>query len=146
MDLVLASYRLKIRIDGNDAGESLRARPPHSSGECKFVWLFRRIKPCLSKDTEHSSSDSAVHLLGTRPPSTHTKEHKGTWMHFPGGSDGKEFTCNAGDPGSISGSGRFPREGNGYPLQYSCLENPVDKGAWSAIVHGIEKSQKQPSD
>ena len=145
MDLVLASYRLKIRIDGNDAGESLRARPPHSSGESKFVWLFRRIKPCLSKHTEHSSSDSAVHLLGTRPSSTHTKEHKGTWMRFPGGSDGKEFTCNAGDPGSISGSGRFPGEGNGYPLQYSCLENPVDRGAWSAIVHGIKKSQKQPS-
>ena len=51
---------------------------------------------------------------------------------FPGGSDGKESACNAGDLGSISGSGRFPGEGNGYPLQYSCLENPMDRGAWWA--------------
>ena len=58
-----------------------------------------------------------------------------------GGSDGKESTCNAGDLGSISGSGRSPGEGNGNPLQYSCLENPMDKGAWWAIVPGITKSQ-----
>ena len=49
---------------------------------------------------------------------------------FPGGSDGKASACNAGDPGSIPGSGRSPGEGNGNPLQYSCLENPVDRGAW----------------
>ena len=49
---------------------------------------------------------------------------------FPGGSDDKESACNAGDSGSIPGSGRFPGEGNGYPLQYSCLENPVDAEAW----------------
>ena len=58
---------------------------------------------------------------------------------FPGGSDGKEFTCNAGDLGSISGSGRAPGEGNGYPLQCSCLENPMDRGAWWAIIHGVAK-------
>ena len=62
-------------------------------------------------------------------------------MRFPGGSDGKEFTCNAGDPGSISGSGRFPGEGNGNPLQYSLLENPIDRGVWWAIVPGVPKSQ-----
>ena len=56
---------------------------------------------------------------------------------FPGVSDCKECTCNAGDLGSISGSGRSPREGNGNPLQYSGLENPMDRGAWWAtIVHG----------
>ena len=49
---------------------------------------------------------------------------------FPSSSDGKESACNAGDPGSIPGSGRAPGEGNGYPLQYSCLENPMDRGAW----------------
>ena len=49
---------------------------------------------------------------------------------FPGGSDGKASVYNAGDPGSIPGSGRSPGEGNGNPLQYSCLENPVDRGAW----------------
>ena len=51
-------------------------------------------------------------------------------MDFPGGSDGEESTCNARDPGSIPRSGRFPGEGDGNPLQYSCLGNPVDRGAW----------------
>ena len=59
--------------------------------------------------------------------------------YFPGGSDGKESACNAGDPGSIPGLGRSPGEGNGYPLQYSCLENSVDRGAWWATVHGVAK-------
>ena len=49
---------------------------------------------------------------------------------FPGGSDSKASVCNAGNPGSIPGSGRSPREGNGISLQYSCLGNPMDKGAW----------------
>ena len=49
---------------------------------------------------------------------------------FPGGSDGKASVYNVGDLGSIPGSGRFPEEGNGNPLQYSCLENPMDRGAW----------------
>ena len=56
---------------------------------------------------------------------------------FPCGSAGKESACNAGDLGSISGLGRFPREGNGNPLQYSCLENPMDEEAWWATVHGV---------
>ena len=62
-------------------------------------------------------------------------------MGFPGGSDGKESACNAGDLGSIPGSGRSPGEVNGYPLQYSCLEIPMDRGAWPATVHGVAKSQ-----
>ena len=61
-------------------------------------------------------------------------------MGFPGGSDGKESACNAGDQDSISGSGRSPGKGNDYPLQYSCLENPMDRGAWQAIVRGVTKS------
>ena len=60
---------------------------------------------------------------------------------FPGGSDGKESYCNAGDPGSILISGRSPGEGNGNSLQYSCLENSMDRGAWWAAVHGVAKSQ-----
>ena len=67
-------------------------------------------------------------------------------LGFPGGSDGKEPACDAGDLDSIPGSGRFPEEGKGYPLQYSCLENPVDRGAWQATVPGIPKSQAQLSD
>jgi len=53
---------------------------------------------------------------------------------FPGGSDGKESACSAGDLGSISVSGRSPCEGNGYPFQYSCLENSMDRGDWWAIA------------
>ena len=62
-------------------------------------------------------------------------------LDFPGGSGSKESACNAGDLGSIPGSGRSPGEGNGYPLQYSCLENSMDRGTWWAIVHGVTKSQ-----
>ena len=59
---------------------------------------------------------------------------------FPGGSDGKASAYNAGDPGSIPGSGRFPGIGNGAPLQYSCLEKPIDSGAWWTTVHGVAES------
>ena len=59
---------------------------------------------------------------------------------FPGGSEGKASVCNAGDRGLIPGSGRSPEEGNGNPLQYSCLENPTDRGAWQATVHGVTKT------
>ena len=59
-------------------------------------------------------------------------------MRFTGGSEGRESACNAGDQGSIAGSGRFPGEGNGNPLQYSCLGSPMDRGAW--------QSQTQLSD
>ena len=54
-------------------------------------------------------------------------------MDFPGGSDGKASVYNAGDVGSIPGSGRFPGEGSGNPLQYSCLENPMDEEAWCRL-------------
>ena len=61
-------------------------------------------------------------------------------MGFPDGSDDKESACNAGDLGLIPGSGRSPGERNGNPLQYSCLENPMDRGAWQATVHGVTES------
>ena len=65
---------------------------------------------------------------------------------FPGGSDGQASVYDAGDLGSIPGLGRFPGEGNGSPLQNSCLENPMGRGAWWAAVHGVVKSQTQLSD
>ena len=65
----------------------------------------------------------------------------GVYMGFPGGSDGKESACNVGDLASIPGLGRSPGEGNGNPVQYSCLENSMDRGAWRATVHGVAKSQ-----
>ena len=62
-------------------------------------------------------------------------------MGFPGGSDGKESACNAGDLGSIPGSGRSPGVGNGNPLEYSCWDNPMGRGAWRATAHAITESQ-----
>ena len=83
-----------------------------------------------------------------------TREEKprpGFQMHseqecgLSGGSDGKESACNVGDLGSIPGSGRSLGRGNGNPLQYSCLENPMDRGAWWATIHGVSKSWTQLS-
>ena len=78
---------------------------------------------------------SSLHLLGPLE-----------FLGFPGGSDAKVSACNAGDPGLIPGSGRSPGEGNGNPLQYSCLENSMDRGALQATVHGVSKSQTRLSD
>ena len=70
----------------------------------------------------------------------------GSNLGFPGGSDGKESACSGGDLGSIPGLGRSSGEGYDYPLQYSCLENPMDRGAWRVTVHGITKSKIWLSD
>ena len=67
-------------------------------------------------------------------------------MGFPGGSDGKESTCNAGDLHLIPGLGRSSGEGNSYPLQYPGLENSMDRGAWQATVHGVTNSRTRLSD
>ena len=65
---------------------------------------------------------------------------------LPCGSDTKESACNAGDPGSIPGLGRSSGEGNGNPLQYCCVENPTDRGAWWATVRGVTQTPTQLSD
>ena len=64
-----------------------------------------------------------------------------THLGFPGGSEGKESACNAGHGRLTPGSGRSPGGANGCPLQYSCQEHPMDRGAWQAAVHGVAKSQ-----
>ena len=69
-----------------------------------------------------------------------------TNMGFPCGSAGKEPACNAGDPDLIPGLGRSPGEGNENPLQYSCLENPMDRGSWQATADGVAKRQIRLSD
>ena len=79
--------------------------------------------------------------LHTHPPFTGDSERD-----LPGGLDGKASAYNLGDLGSIPGSGRSPGEGNGNPLQYSCLENPMGGGAWWATVHGVKKSRTRLSD
>ena len=65
---------------------------------------------------------------------------------FPGGSDGKESACSLGDAGSIPGLGRPPGGGHGNPLQYSCPENPMDRGAWQVTVHGVTESHTGLND
>ena len=90
-------------------------------------------------ELEPRSPNPSPHMLScTMAPSTSSPE---TIWGFPGGSSGKESACNAGDSGSICGSGRSPGDRNGNPLQYSCLENPMNRWAWWATVHGVAKSQ-----
>ena len=77
----------------------------------------------------------------------HTHTHTHIYIYeIPCGSDSKESACNVRDPGSVLGLGRSPGEGNGNPLQYSYLENPMDRGAWWAVIHGVSKSRTQMSD
>ena len=81
-------------------------------------------------------------MLGERKHNR-KKKKKNIYIYiyiFPDGSDGKESACNVGDQDSIPGTGRSPGEGHGNPLQYYCLENPMDKGAWQATVHGVTES------
>ena len=77
---------------------------------------------------------------------THTKHMHTDIYTFPGDSDGEESTCNVGDPGLTPGSGRSLGEGCGYPHQYSCLENSMDRGDWWVTVHGVAKSWTCLSD
>ena len=72
---------------------------------------------------------------------TFTLSHSVHWVGLPCSSIGKESACNARDPGSIPGLERSLGEGNGYTLQYSCLENPLNRGAWWASVHDVTKSR-----
>ena len=89
----------------------------------------------------------AIHssILAPRPKKKKDGLKEILWG-FPCSSGGKVSACNAGDLGLIPESGRSPGEGNGNPLQYSCLENPMDQGTWWATVHGVTKSQTQLSD
>jgi len=80
------------------------------------------------------------------PLAIHINEHSISVWGFPHGSDGKEFACSVGDLGLIPGLGRSLGEGNGCLLQYSCLENSKDRGAWQAPGHGVAKSWTQLSD
>ena len=85
--------------------------------------------------------DYAVHgVTKSQTWLSHFHVHLRITSGFPGGSDGKESACNDGDLDSVSGLGRTPAEGNGNPLQYFCLENLMDRGAWQATLHGVAKS------
>ena len=93
---------------------------------------------CAHTDTHHTHTAKFIDWL--------VENCRFNNMGFPSGSDSEESACNAGDPGSIPGLGRFLGEGNGNPLQYSCLENPMDREAWWATVHGVTKSWTWLSD
>ena len=102
-----------------------------------------KSRPALS-----DTPQKRIHITFSVPPS-HSQLGLFTAMKLnlssfhtglPGSSDGKESACNAGDLSSIPGSGRSPRGGHGNPLQHSCLENSMDRGAWRATVHRFVKS------
>ena len=97
------------------------------------VWVF--VKPikvfCMVRNHPVSCDQSAAH---SKIPSLWKKKGLPRWL------SGKESACNAGDPGSIPGWTRSPGVGNGNPLQYSCLENPVDRGAWQGTVHRVAQT------
>ena len=124
--------------------KSLRSRNLNSLGLhfliCKMGILSHRIVWDLKKATPDKTQNicsrpPGIVFLEQRPLQHYLRSVLGfLW-------EGKEFACNVGDPHSIPGSGRSPGEGNGYPLQYSCLENPTDSGAWWATVQGVAKSR-----
>ena len=108
---------------------------------------FSRFQ-CLSLDKHGLATQQSTEEKEARRPEIEKEVEKqreacsdSRSMGFPGGSDSQEFTCNAEDLGSVPGLGRSPGGGHSNPLQYSCLENPMDRGARQAKVHSVAKSQ-----
>ena len=118
------SFLILMRGNRSSERRELLKVPPAAWPVCE---LYQRLDSCLSPPPFPPFPTAAGPKL----------------VMIPSGSDGKETACNSGDLGSIPRPGRSPGEGNGYPLQYSCLENPVDRGAWQATVHGVAKSWQQ---
>ena len=121
--------------------QSMGSRSWTQLSEFTFTFHFH----ALEKEMATHSSILACRIPGTGEPGglPSTGLQSGTWLKWLSSSSssaGKESACNAGDPGSIPGLRKSPGEGNDNPLQYSCLENSMDRGAWQAIVHGITES------
>ena len=109
----------------------------------RMDWLdLLSAQGTLKSPLQHHSSKASILRCSAffTVQLSHPYMTTGKCMDFPGGSDSKASAYNAGDPGSIPELGRFPGEGNGIPLQYSCLENPGDEGAWWAAVSGVAQS------
>ena len=128
-------------FDKNNVGRQILTR-----GDCNCLGIMRGFPG----GSDGKDSACNVEDLGSVPGS---KRFPGEgigypliFLDFPGGSHGKESACNAGDRGSIPGLGRSPGKRNGNPLQYSCLENSMDRGTYQAIVHGITKGQTRLRD
>ena len=127
-----------------DAGSISGSGRPPGEGNGNPLQYF-----CLENPMDRGAWWASVHGV-TKSRTRLCDLHFHRYYFFPLGtsytSDSKESACNAGDPGLIPGSGRPSGEGNGNPLQYSCLENHMDRGAWWASVHGVTKSQTQLRD
>ena len=101
---------------------------------------------CISNWTSHISHAPQPQVARGRNTGQWSSTRSTLCQGFPGGSDGKESACNSRDLGLIPGLGRSPGEGNGYPLECSCLENSMDRGAWQVTVYGITKSPTRLSN
>ena len=109
-----------------------------------FVFLFICLIPHMSEILQYIFFSNLFHFHSTFKAHPYCCRWQAFicfygWLGFPHSSVGKESACNARDLGSIPGSGRSPGEGNGSPLQYSCLENPMDRGGWRATVHRVSR-------
>ena len=143
-----------------DAGGSLRKKPGHPPQHCcSSVWGRRGLLRVVIRPVKCTLSSTPLEMRIPRPWSHLRRYSKQTPSSWPGRNgvnyfrppqcptglplrlSGTHSACNAGDLGSIPGSGRSPGEGNGSPLQYSCLGNPMDRGAWRGAVHGVTKSR-----
>ena len=126
------------RRGGNSSGGLASCQQPHIKNGQTFYSMLSP-PPSICPHVSFSVMTTwSVHLKCHTP---HT-----LWTHFPGGSEVKNLPANAGDPGLIPGSGRSPGVGNGDPLQYSCLENPLDREAWWATGHGVTEGQTRATE
>ena len=168
-------YRITIRDkqDKHNRGKTKEYKSMRKKNIDKFLWMFRWesvfrklfLEYVVSYIEDIFSNHVIYSLRWVLQNERATINHcrighpkgspcHGAWTHwvllknrgFPSSSDGKPSACNMGDHGSIPRLGRSPGEGNSNPLQYSCLENSMDRGAWWATVHGVAKSQTQLSD
>ena len=124
----------------------------------KFFFTFSRVikrqmKTSIGKDMDKlvpsfttGEIHSMFHLSGKFVSYSNTQLSCNIAIYSSGGLEDKASAYNAGDPSSILGLGRSPGEGNGNPLQYSCLKNPMDRGAWQATVHRVAKSRTRLND
>ena len=108
---------------------------------CPWHWISFWKRVAVMADKSHCALPEQIAFPFELPPAVSCPDFWSLPCGFPGGSDSKESACSAGDLGLIRGLGRSPGEGNGYPLQNSCLENSMDRWSWQAIVHGVAKSQ-----
>ena len=116
----------------------------HLKGTSLVVWWLRLSTSNVGGlDSIPSGGTKIPHSCCTMGTKNKQKTLPRLFLGFPDDSDGKGSACNMGDLSLIPGWGRFRGEGNGYPFQYSCLENPMDRGAWWPTVHGVAKSQMQ---